>query len=658
MSEDQDYSLQPHLQMANSRLGKYPNPFFDLGQQHMPPNIKELFKWCTFYYYNSPLIGSTISKISRYPITDLIIEDEKESVRKYWERVLVKELKLKETMMQMNLDYHVYGNCFVSIHLPFTRFLICNNCGERHEIRHCEWSFSAGTHSFILKCRKCEQSGPAKVKDIPFRNTKRIKIIRWNPSNIHIKHNEYTGRRIYMYSVPYKLRTAIARGDKDIIEDTPMIVINAVKTRRMIRFNDDNFMHIRRPTLAEKDQGWGKPLIIHVLKDMYYLYTLRRAQEAIANEHIVPFDIIYPMPNAQQDPYVHSDLGNWRDEIATIVRKHRRDPNYKGIIPIPVGFGRIGGDGKALMLTPEMNYLTQTIVGGMGMPQGFIFGDLNWSGSSISLRTMENDFIQNRSQLIDFAVWAKDKIRIWMRAPDLDSIRFSDFRMADDVQKNQQAIGLNAQMKLSNQTMLTELGYNHDHEAKQILEETLIESYINDIRSKGQAKTQGETMIIQTNYQQRVQDLVEKAQEEAQKKIRIRLGDSKQQTPQQLALAPPGQDTMDIGANRGEWGMGGQQGMIGQQGSSSEVEQDIDSRVDAWATKLTQMAPSDASLTLSQLKAKLPDIGSMVERVYNEKQGPEVAEQAGGKSTENASSTEPNMNPLPENGMPTRAGQV
>ncbi len=95
-----------------------------------------------------------------------------------------------------------------------------------------------------------------------------------------------------------------------------------------------------------------------------------------------------------------------------IVDRHRRDPNFKAVIPIPIGIGRIGGDGKAMMLTPELNYLTQTIVGGMGIPQEFLFGGLNFTGSSISLRTLENDFIQNRSQLIDLVFWIKDKARI------------------------------------------------------------------------------------------------------------------------------------------------------------------------------------------------------------------------------------------------------
>jgi hypothetical protein len=283
---------------------------------------------------------------------------------------------------------------------------------------------------------------------------------------------------------------------------------------------------------------------------MYYLYTLRRAQEAIAHEHIVPFDIIYPMPNAQQDPYIHTDLANWRVQIEGIIRKHRRDPNFKGVIPVPVGFGRLGGDGKAMMLTPELNYLTQTIVGGMGIPQEFLFGGLNFTGSSISLRTLENDFIQNRSQLLDVVLWIKDKLRIWLNLPDLKNIDFSDFRMADDVQRNQQLIGLNAQMKVSDQTMLTELGYDWEQEQQKMIEEAQFQNFLNDLRAKAGAKTQGESGIIQYNYQQKIQELAQKAEVEAQKKALEthskmqqdkNRGGTMTQDDQTLAGAPPPQ---------------------------------------------------------------------------------------------------------------------
>lgn len=656
-NNQENLSIEPSLQMSNFAGARYPNQFFDLAQQYMPPTIKELFRWCTFYYYNSPLIGSTITKISRYPITDLIFEDEHESKRDTWDTILNKHLKIKDRLMEINLDYHAYGNAFVSLHLPFTRFLECTSCGHRINITQAKWHFNSASYSFNLNCQKCNMASAAKVHDVPYKDIKGIRIIRWNPENIAVKYNEYTGRRIYMYSVPYKLRNAIMRGDKDILEDIPMVVLEALRSRRMIRFNNDNFFHLKRPTLAEQDQGWGKPLIIHVLKDMYYLYTLRRAQEAIALEHIVPFDIIYPMPNAQQDPYIHTDLANWRQRIEEIIRKHRRDPNFKAVIPIPVGFGRLGGDGKAMMLTPELNYLTQTIVGGMGIPQEFLFGGLNFTGSSVSLRTLENDFIQNRSQLLDFVYWLKEKVRLWTNKPDIGGIRFADFRMADDIQRNQQLIGLNAQQKVSDQTLLTELGYDYDQEVKKMIEEVYLQNYLADLRAKGAARTQGEASVISFNYQQKIQELGEKAQVAAMDKMK-QMG---LPAPQQQGQEQLGQDGQPMQPQAQPQEQGWQNAMPEPLEPQAEGQVqpgiDVDKKVKTWAGKLAKMAPPEAHATITELKMKMPDIGDAVDRAYKEALT-RISSSGGGASRQNAKSTEVNMNPLPEQKAPMRQGSV
>jgi hypothetical protein len=667
LNNNPEYPNSPSLRIdptIGGRSGRYANPFFDLSQQYMPPTMTELLRWCTFYYYNSPLIGSAITKMSRYPITDLIIEDEHESVRSLWSNIYNKVLKIKNTYLEINLDYHVYGNSFISMFLPFTRFLICKHCKDRIQIRQADWSFNAGSYDFRLKCKKCGTNGAADVKDINYKDIKGVKIIRWSPENIRIKCNEYTGRKIYMYIIPYKLKNAVMRGDKDIVEDMPMIVLEAIKNRRMIRFNNENFYHLKRPTLAEQDQGWGKPLIIHVLKDMFYLYTLRRAQEAIAQEHIVPFDIIYPMPNAQQDPYIHTDLAGWRTQIETIIAKHRRDPNYKAVIPIPVGFGRLGGDGKAMLLTPELNMLAQQIVGGMGIPIEFLMGGLTWSGSSVSLRTLENDFIQNRTQLLDLTIWIKDKLRYWLSLPNIKDVRFADFRMADDIQRNQQLIGLNAQMKVSDQTLLTELGYDYDQEIKKMIEEVHIQNYLNDIRGKSQAKTQGETMIIQQQYQDKIQKLIADGQAAAQERIN-QMGGGGEQVPPDAEQLDPGQMQPEQGDQKqapNKTSVPVHQEQQQQQPQGNEM----DKQVETWASKLLKMQPHEAQSSLMELKARFPDIGVAVEKAYNIKKIEPTAPVTSGadaNATPAASgggtAGTPNMNPLPEGkGIPRRQGAV
>ena len=641
-SAAQEQHLAPSLALGAQSGQRYPNQFFDLSQQYMPPTVKELFRWCTFYYYNSSLIGPAVRKMSRYPITDLIVEDSRDSVKDMWDTILNKKLKIKTKLMGISLDKKVYGNCFASLHLPFSRILKCKNCGHSAAINDWDWKFDA--YKFHGECKECKSNDEVAVKDIPYKNLSRIRIIRWSPENIDIKYNEYTGNYTYLYTPPRKIRNAVDSGDKDIIEDMPMIVLEAIKNNKKIKMNPDNFIHFKNPTLAEQDQGWGKPDIINVLKDLFYFYTLRRAQEAIALEHIVPLDIIYPMPNSQMDPYVHSDLGDWRAQIRKILQDHRRDPNAKGIVPVPVGYGRVGGDGKALMLTPELNYLTQTIVGGIGIPNEFVFGGLNWTGSSVSLRTLENDFIQDRTDLLEFVVWIKDRLRSWLELPNPEDIYFSDFRMADDVQKNQQLIGLNAQGKVSNQTMLTELGYDYEQELKRIVEEAHIQNFVGEILTKGQAKSQGEAQLISMNFQQRINDLTSQAQIQAEKKI------------------------------------------------DNAFQHDQTGQIEQVVGKLMQMPRKDAELTVAQIKQQMPEIGSAIEVSYRQfieaneekdmqmliaQQNAELAmpeeqqtvgqpqetqpvspqEQAQATAAEQATQ-EPAMNPLPEQKPPRRQGGV
>lgn len=662
MNDVPSRSIDPNLATdLRSKYGHYPNPFFDLAQQYMPPTIKELFKWCTFYYYSSPLIGSAVKKISRYPITDLILESEHDSTRSAWEKIYNDTLRIKDRLMEINLDYHAYGNCFVSIHVPFTRMLICKECKKRYTVDDIDWKFSPGTYFFKALC-ECGHNGEMIVKDIPYKDVKGLKLIRWNPQNIHMKYNEFTGRYVYMYAVPHRLRRLIHKGDKDIIKDMPLVALEAVSKRRLIRLNNDNLFHLKNPTLAEQDQGWGKPTIVHILREMFYYFTLRRAQESIAQEHIVPFDIIYPTPNAGMDPYMHTDLGNWRSQIETIIQKHRKDPNYKAVIPVPVGFGRLGGDGKALLLGPEIAHLTQTTVGGMGIPQEFLFGGLNYTGSSISLRTLENDFIQNRSQLLDFTIWLKNKLRVWLGLPDLKGIRMADFRMADDVQRNQQLIGLNAQGKVSDQTLLTELGYDYEEETQKRIEEIFLQNYVQDLMSKGSAKSQGEASIINYNYQQKLQEMAEKAQEEAQKKLhqkRIMAGPVSDNVG-----APTPDDMGDMGASAGGVQAGAlPQGLPGGGGVDAQVNEDISQRVERWATDLTKMDPIQARTTLAAIKQKTPDLGGMIEKSYNEKMGGTLVEQAPvvspgqdqqGQQVAGDELLDTAMKPLPEQQAPTR----
>src|SRR5262249_48943710 len=147
----------------------------------------------------------------------------------------------------------------------------------------------------------------------------------------------------------------ILMGKRHIIEKIPDIFVDALRRSKTLHFTHDNIFHLKRPTIAQKDMGWGMPLILPVLKDTYYLQVLRKAQEAIAQQHIVPLRLPFPQAgSAPSDPYSTTDLGMWRRRIEAEIAKWRQDPNYMPILPLPIGNETIGGEGKALMLHQEM----------------------------------------------------------------------------------------------------------------------------------------------------------------------------------------------------------------------------------------------------------------------------------------------------------------
>jgi hypothetical protein len=360
-----------------------------------------------------------------------------------------------------------------------------------------------------MKCGKCGTNGKANIIDVPYRSLENVRLVRINPEYIDLKYNDATGKHTYLYSIPDKLKRQIMAGDADIFEETPKIYLDAIRQRKKIKLSYQNLFHLKLPTVAGKDMGWGIPPMTNALKDLFYYYTLRRGQEAIMLEHITPFDIIFPQSNGKFDPYVHSDLSNWKREWERQLANRRKDPNYKAVVPFPVGYERISGDGKNMLLTPEMDFLSKVIIGSMGIPQEFVYGgNMQWSGSSISLRTLENEFLHHRSQLLQMNIWVMDRLRIYLGMAIPKSIRFTDFKMADDMQKMQMMINLAQANKLDWEDIYKELGKDPEVIRERIMQEKLFEAKIMEQDALIQAEAQAKAQQIQARIMASQDDTV------------------------------------------------------------------------------------------------------------------------------------------------------
>jgi hypothetical protein len=623
----------------------------------MPPTVKELFRWCTYFFYKDPMIGSVVTKIAEYPVTDFVYNADQKHVRDGWREIMEDTLNLKPFLIEIGLDYFCYGNAFISINLPFVRWLQCTACQSMSRLSDPSTEYKFQNFQFQITCQSCGVHCTAKIVDKPLRDRTGINFVRWDPKNIDIHYNPITGRSKYRYKIPNKIQKALHQGTRELLVDIPEVFLQALRQKRDIALSDQNLFHFKRPTLAEADMGWGKPLIIHSMSRMFYLYVLRRAQEAIALQRIMPLEFIFPQSNSQQDPYQHVNLSSWQGTVQNEIRKWRVDPNYISVVAVPLGFERLGGDGRALLLGPEIEVTNKEITGGMGVPLEFVFGGLSWSGSSVSLRTLENQFLMYRRLLLRFVNWAKNRIRLYLGLPDIE-IGFTEFKMADDIQRKQIVIQLNAANKISDHTLLTELGFDYDDELRMIEKEAEQRNRIQAITMKAQTEAQGEASILQAKYQARSQEAFQLAS--GATTAQASAGQQGGAPPDQQGQPPPdsGQPTEEEMAADQEIGQqaaaqsaaGVQASQAGEAGTSAGgqiLDLDADRIAKNWANRISQLPPDQKTTVLGDLRRKMPNMARLVDQLLSQMQ---FGETAGDAQERNA--------PLPQAGPPRRDAGV
>jgi len=233
-----------------------------------------------------------------------------------------------------------------------------------------------------------------------------------------------------------------------------------------------------------------------------------------------------------------------------------------------------------------------------------------------------------------------------------------DFKMADDIQKIQQLIGLNAQRKVSDETLLTELGLDYEQETKKIVDEMKVQNDLQIETMKSSAKASGESQLVSYEYQARLQSMQTK---DMQNQPPGEGGEEAQQPGQegQQGDTQAGQQPQEAqGAEQGAPA----EGQEGEGGQGADQTFDINKKAGEWANKLTQMERGPALQTLGDIKMQMPSFGKLVEDAYNLAvsgvDDPSGAGAVGPAAQAGASSPNVNMTPMPTQRAPTRAGSA
>lgn len=433
----------PNGSMTNNTYKTYRSSFLTLGDMQIPDDYREIFKWCRYFFKFDSLIGASVRSLATFPVTDWILNDTENSddaesensdgdteepseTFKFYENML-NEIKLYNHMIEVGYDYFLYGNC-----------IIFAEPGLKN-----------------VKRRNKETGEVYTKPEVVWKSIQRLDLTR-----VRIDRDPKTGEKVYYYDIPPDIKRVIrTQKPKEKYDKIPAIFKKAVENKGLVKLKSQYVYQLQMPSESGDNGLWATPPVTHAFKLLLYMNILRQAQEAIAHEHIIPKRIYFFQETNEFSPGM--DFTDLAMDFSVELKKQLDDPNYQIISPFPIDQVEQNTIGKTLMLVPELEQIQESILAAMGIPREFLFGGLSYSGSTTSLRILENHFITYRTGLLeyinDFLIKRLAEIRGEWEAIDDDDrlvkVTLSELKMADDIQQKQLMMQLNEAGKIPDEVM-------------------------------------------------------------------------------------------------------------------------------------------------------------------------------------------------------------
>lgn len=466
-------NTNPRGTYGRYELGTYANPAYDVSSQFLPRNLHDLLKWTRFIIVKSPTTTEILRKMSTYPVTDVVIPSSKEHTKEGYDKI-TDSCRVIERVSDIGFDYNAFGNAFVSIYMPFDRMVECPSCKETTAARTAldtklvAWK----KFEFTGECR-CGHSGKFNVKDIPSRDVERINIIKWKLDHMSVNENPISGDSEYYYSFPGEVKRRVTLGDPHYICTIPMEMIEAIRTQRDFKFAPGEIHHMKGLSMGDFLPGFGIPPLLSHYSTVFYMQCLRKANEAIALEHMNPMRMIFPQQSSPSgDPIAMMSMGNFTGNMKLNLQKFKQDPNHVLLSPVPIGTGYMGGQGKSLLVTQELQFAEEQLLMAQGVSRELLSGTTNWTSSTVGLRLLENNMNQYVRKLRRLTQWIYAKIASHLRLEVLD-VEFVPFELTDNDNIKQLLLEMHQRNMIDSNTVLEAFDIDPDEVRSKIEKEAI-----------------------------------------------------------------------------------------------------------------------------------------------------------------------------------------
>lgn len=455
-------------------VGQLPSPFFTQANQFIPRSFHDIIKWSRYITTQAPTTTEVIRKLSSYPITEFLTDSKNEKTIETYKDIF-KSIKFKEKLCDAGFDYYTLGNVYTSIYFPIDRHVHCPTCKSSYEVKTAMRSGFAAFKKwqFVGECPNCHNVVTYKLVDTKSRDITRINLIKWKPENVSLNHNPVTGESEFYYQIPGDVKKKIMMGDPLFLSTVPWSLVEAVRYQKDYLFDDTNIYHMKSISMGNMIDGLGIPPLISHYGLVFYQAMLRKANEAVAAEHMVPLRVIFPQQNsANADPVAQMSLRGFAKHMKGTIRQMKSDPNHVLISPIPIGSQQIGGQGRSLLVSQELQYAEEQQLMSMGVSRELLSGTTNWTSSTIGLRLLENTMNNYVGQLKDMIGWIMEKIASYLSL-EIAEVKLVPFKLTDNEALKASMMDMWKSSILSASTLLEAFGMDYDEELEKMMQDSV-----------------------------------------------------------------------------------------------------------------------------------------------------------------------------------------
>jgi hypothetical protein len=230
------------------------------------------------------------------------------------------------------------------------------------------------------------------------------------------------------------------------------------------------------------------PRCLPVFSNHYYIALLKRANEAIYLDYILPFRVLHPQATqgGSSDPTMFVPMGSFVGRMKSMVQRHRRDPLDIQVAPIPIGYQTLSGEGKSLLVTEELKMTNELLLNGLGFPADLYYGNLTIQAMPSALRLFENTWsylVEGYDRLLQ---WIADKASDYFQWDEIE-VALEPVTLADDIEKKQVMLQFAAAQAVSQSTAMGTYGLDYKRELEKKVEDARlameVETEAADLRS-------------------------------------------------------------------------------------------------------------------------------------------------------------------------------